>query len=96
VSDLLGVFGSLLNTPLLPGARCRGRHHLFDEPASSELPESVDARQFQAVGLCLSSCEALGACREWFDSLPPSQKPPGVVAGFVNNPPKKQKWRPKE
>ena len=92
MSDVMSMFGSLLKVPLLPGARCRGRHHLFDEPASSELPEVVEQRQFQAVGLCLRSCPSLDACREWVDGLPPSQRPPGVTAGLINNKPKPN-WR---
>jgi len=77
-------FQSLLSAaagvPVLPGARCRGRHHLFD-PAAADEPEPVtEARHHQAVRIC-QSCPALTACGSWVDSLPASKRPPGVIAG---------------
>ncbi len=77
-------FQSLLSAaagvPVLPGARCRGRHHLFD-PATADEPEPVtEARHHQAVRIC-QSCPALDACGSWVDSLPASKRPPGVIAG---------------
>ncbi len=71
--------------PVLPGARCRGRSHLFDEAARGEPPETVAARHRQAVGLC-EHCPALEPCRAWYASLRPSQRPHGVVAGQVRQP----------
>ena len=45
----------------------------------------MDARHTQALGLC-SHCPALARCESWFYALPPMKRPPGVVAGRVNNP----------
>jgi hypothetical protein len=59
-----------LRTPHLPGAACRGRWELFDDRG----------RQAEAIQLC-QSCPALALCRQWVDSLKPSQRPPGVIAG---------------
>ncbi len=75
--DALGVI------PALPGARCRGRHHLFDEPRRDEDEQAVQDRHAQALGLC-ARCPAARRCREWLDSLPPRKRPRGVVAGTVN------------
>lgn len=66
--------------PCLPGARCRGKHHLFDVAALHEPPKAVEARHRPALGLC-SRCPALARCQDWFNSLPPRQRPEGVVAG---------------
>lgn len=71
---------ALAGAPSLPGARCRGRHHLFD-PA--RLGEHAEARHAQALGLC-ERCPALVACSEWYEGLPPKQRPLGVVAGRIN------------
>ncbi|OWL97005.1 hypothetical protein B7435_26835 [Mycolicibacterium peregrinum] len=68
--------------PALPGARCRGRHHLFDEAGKHEAPETAAQRHAQAVGLC-THCTALTSCQQWFDALPRSKRPPGVVAGKI-------------
>ena len=35
-----------------------------------------------ALHLC-ADCPALEACREWFDGLPRTRRPTGVVAGRV-------------
>jgi WhiB family redox-sensing transcriptional regulator len=68
--------------PCLPGARCRGRHTLFDPPAPGENPDTVASRHAQALGLC-SRCPALSRCGDWLESLPPRKRPHGVVAGNV-------------
>ncbi len=85
MDDVMSLFGAMASTPLLPGARCRGKHHLFDAAAPGESVETLTQRQFQALGLC-ERCPSLDRCREWFVGLPASQKPSGVVAGIVNNP----------
>ena len=83
------MFNSLIATlrgiPALPGAKCRGRSHLFDTPAPGEQPEVTELRHTQAIGLCLH-CPALERCRDWVDGLKPSRRPLGVVAGTVNQP----------
>jgi len=78
----VSIVGLLLavGAPALPGARCRGRAHLFDEPEQGEPAELVEQRHAQALGLC-RHCPALTACAAWFDTLPPRQRPAGVVAG---------------
>ena len=73
----------LTGAPALPGARCRGRHHLFDAAASGEDPDTVSARHAQALRLCLNSCPSLTRCESWFRDLKPSNRPTGVVAGQV-------------
>jgi len=77
VQDLLGA---LAGAPSLPGARCRGRPHLFDGPGPDEAAETVAARQSQALGLC-RLCPSLDDCRLWLESLPAQARPPGTVAG---------------
>jgi WhiB family transcriptional regulator, redox-sensing transcriptional regulator len=74
----------------LPGARCRNRSHLFDAAETDENPERVKARHLQAIGLC-KICPSFQKCADWLDSLPPSRKPSGVVAGRVINIPKPRK-----
>jgi len=77
IADLLL---SLAGSPALPGARCRGRHTLFDERGPDEPDEVAAQRHSQALGLC-ERCPALDRCRDWLEELPPRQRPPGVVAG---------------
>lgn len=69
--------------PVLPGARCRGRHHLFDPAAPEADSDSVAARHTQALGLC-EHCPSLNRCRTWFLGLPKSKRPEGVVAGQLS------------
>jgi Transcription factor WhiB len=77
--DILAAVGA---APALPGAKCRGRHHLFDPAAPNEDPETVSQRHAQALGLC-RHCPALKRCQDWFYGLPVSKRPAGVVAGVV-------------
>jgi hypothetical protein len=82
MSQLESLLDAIGAAPALPGARCRRRHHLFDEAAPGEDPHPVAARHAQAIGLC-SHCPAARRCAAWFDSLKPSKRPRGVVAGQV-------------
>lgn len=84
LDTLLAAVGA---APALPGARCRGRHHLFDEQGAHEAPETAAERHQQALGLC-RLCPALASCQTWFDTLTPSNRPPGVVAGHPAPTPK--------
>lgn len=68
---------AIAGAPSLPGARCRGRHHLFD---LAGIGEQADARHAQALGLC-ELCPAFNRCSEWLASLPESKRPLGVIAG---------------
>ncbi|SHQ69014.1 Uncharacterised protein [Mycobacteroides abscessus subsp. abscessus] len=81
-----------LATPVLPGARCRGRHELFDA-AIGDGRGALDERDYarQAAARICRQCPALASCREWFDSLPHEQRPLGVTAAVVVNscPPRK-------
>jgi len=80
------VFDQLGVIPSLPGAKCRGRHSLFDEARRGEAPETVDQRHAQALTLCLRGCPALAACQQWYAGLKPSKRPPGVIAGQIHTP----------
>lgn len=79
ISDLFSMFSG---APRFPGARCRGRHHLFDPAAPSEAAETVAARHRQAVGLC-ARCPSRAPCEGWLSALPAKERPPGIVAGAV-------------
>lgn len=85
MSQLTNLLDAVGAAPALPGARCRGRHHLFDPPSGSEDPETTAQRHAQALGLC-EHCPALTRCAEWVASLPPRRRPAGVVAGKVRQP----------
>ena len=81
---------ALAGAPALPGARCRGRPHLFDEAATGEPQHVVAQRHQQAIGLCLC-CSSLDPCRQWLEALPANKKPPGVTAGTVKKPTEKKR-----
>jgi hypothetical protein len=78
------LFAALAGAPSLPGARCRGRAHLFDEASANESAQLVAQRHAQALGLC-RGCTALASCTRWFDTLTPKERPHGVVAGRVHS-----------
>jgi len=80
MSGLDTLLAELAGAPALPGARCRGRHHLFDSAAPGEHPDTVNARHTQALGLC-SRCPALTRCDDWLSGLPVRKRPFGVIAG---------------
>lgn len=73
---------ALAGVPALPGARCRGRGHLFDGAAKGELAETAAARHQQALALC-RTCPALASCATWLNHQAPRQRPIGVTAGQV-------------
>ena len=75
-----GLVGALIGAPALPGARCRGRSHLFDEANPGETPEVVQARHKQAIGLC-SRCPAAAPCLAYVESQPARRRHTGIVAG---------------
>ena len=79
---LVDLLAALAGAPALPGARCRGRPHLFDPARPAEAEASVADRHRQALALC-AACPSLRRCAAWLDSLPPSKRPAGVVAGTV-------------
>ena len=78
-----GLLDAVGLAPSLPGANCRGRHALFDDGATGEHPDDVNQRHAEAIGLC-ACCPALDRCADWYDGLPPTRRPAGVIAGQVN------------
>ena len=76
------LLSAMARVPILRGARCRGRHELFDAPGCDEPDDVAQARTDQALRIC-QSCPALDACTGWVDSLPASKRPPGVIAGRI-------------
>lgn len=83
----------LRGTKRLPGAVCPDWTHVFAATAlerDERLREDEDARVMREYAITTAqrlcrSCPALAACRSWVQSLPPPQRPPGVVAGQVHN-----------
>lgn len=82
---IVGSLFAALGCPALPGAKCRGRHRLFDPARKGERAEVVAQRHAQAVQLC-AGCPSLDRCRTWVDGLKPSRRPTGVVAGRIVEP----------
>jgi hypothetical protein len=78
--NLDDLLEALAGAPNLPGAVCVGEHEIFDE---TEDPGIIDL----AIRAC-HHCPALLACRSWYESLPPTKRPPGVTAGQLNHPKK--------
>jgi WhiB family redox-sensing transcriptional regulator len=68
------LFAALRSIPALPGAKCVGRHELFESPDPGDIANAVE--------LC-SHCPARLPCAQWVESLPPTQRPAGVVGGRV-------------
>lgn len=79
--------------PSLPGAKCRGRSHLFDERQPDEPADVANDRHAQAAGLC-QRCPARDRCTEWVASLPASKRPSGVIAGRRPRPAGRPKAQP--
>lgn len=82
------ILSAWAGLPVLPGARCRGRHHLFDPADDDEPADTVTARHAHALMLC-QRCPARQPCQDWVDSLPFRKKPLGVIAGTIRKPRKK-------
>lgn len=47
MSTLDSLLAAVSAAPVLPGAKCRHRHHLFDEAAPDEAPDVTEARRQQ-------------------------------------------------
>jgi WhiB family transcriptional regulator, redox-sensing transcriptional regulator len=71
LDDLLA---QLRGIPKLTGCACIGLWKLFDSDAADDVAAATE--------VC-KRCPALAACATWLASLPPRQRPPGVVAGQV-------------
>lgn len=81
----LNLFDAIALAPSLPGAKCRGRHRLFDPPEPGADPAEVADAQAAALKLC-AACTSLPRCAAWVESLPPTKRPDGVVGGTVRAP----------
>ena len=77
------LLAELVGAPRLDGALCRHMFAAFDPAESGEYWQDVEHRHQVALRLC-NCCPALTACRDWPDSLPPNQRPGGVVAGLLD------------
>ena len=72
--------------PALPDAACVNHYELFDQTISSSTGHKaaeLGALRTEALAVC-TSCPALAPCRKWLNTIPPRQRPSGVVAGQVN------------
>jgi hypothetical protein len=68
---MTGMLDAIGLPAALPGARCRGKQHLYAGPAPGENPATADARHKQALTLC-ARCPAIERCPRWH--------PPGIAA----------------
>jgi hypothetical protein len=84
----------LTGAPALPGAKCRGRAHLFNDAEPDENPETVAARHTQALGLC-KLCPSRTRCEGWYLGLPKLKRPIGVIAGRLNPQERRPPARPR-
>lgn len=74
---------SLAGVPRLPGAACAGRWDVFDPARDGEDVEDLKFRHSAAQRICVTECPCLADCRSWVESLKPSKRPVGVIAGEV-------------
>jgi hypothetical protein len=83
MSTIDDLMAALHGIPRLSGALCRGEADLFDQYDDLATVDTT-------IAIC-HSCPAKADCERWLDSLRPSQRPVGVVAGRVNRPRKPRK-----
>lgn len=78
----------LHGTPRLPDALCRRQPRLFD----CDHPDQVERenQQLEAQRLC-ARCPDLEPCGVWLNSLRPSERPHGVLAGRLITSPRERK-----
>ena len=77
------LVSQLHTIPDLPGARCRGRHELFDATITGhrgDTPDNLEYARTAAAQLC-ATCPALHDCAAWLDTQPPHNRPLGITAG---------------
>lgn len=94
-NDIDGLLGALTGAPRLPGARCAGRHELFDPIETGEDPDDAQERIDAAKYVC-RSCPALTDCHAWVLSLPRSRRPPGTTGGVYRDHPSDNKTKRKD
>lgn len=87
--NLAELLDELAVAPRLPGARCAGRHELFDATIEGSTngaagAAEVAAARAEALRLC-AGCPELTPCGAWLDSLRPKDQPLGVVAGRLTS-----------
>lgn len=82
------LFGMLAGVPNLSGALCKGQAPDFDN-------DDGDTGVTLLLAQFCEACPALKPCGEWVDSLRPSQRPSGVVAGRYYRPRKPRTSRAK-
>lgn len=82
MSAAVAALLAAVHGPQLHGAACAGLAPTFDAPGPSEDTEEVADRHRLALRVC-ASCPVLARCRDWLESLPPRERPAGVVAGAV-------------
>lgn len=85
MTDWHNLAAALHGIPDLDDAACVGMWAAFDPAEPDENTDDIEYRHNAALALC-KACPALPDCSAWFDSLKPSQRPPGVVAGRVTAP----------
>lgn len=84
------LLAALAGGPKLDGANCVGMWTAFDPAEPGETAEETAYRHGAAIALC-EACNALQECRDWSDSLPPGQRPRGIIAGRLHDPQPKRK-----
>lgn len=77
----------LAGIPELPGARCSGKASLYEATVAERtkapaIRADLERARTGALRLC-AECPAAGPCLQWFDGLPVTRLPRGVVAGQV-------------
>lgn len=82
MTPLAELLTDLAAAPRLPGASCRDHAQLYDRTAGNS--QATDTREARTAALALChACPDEQACRAWIDTLPPDQRPIGVVAGQI-------------
>jgi hypothetical protein len=76
---IVGELLDIMPAPALEKAACLGRWSEHDPVDGFNADK--EAIEQRALNRCLHQCSCLDACTSWLESLPPVQRPVGVVAG---------------
>lgn len=80
----VGLIAAIIaDTPSLPGAACAGRSELFDPRRDNEPYEAMQRRQEAARRIREWTCPVQPERRSWVESLKPTERPRGVIAGVI-------------